>query len=264
MLIWFVVGAIVLSVIAFKYYGSNRGSDSFKLMKRLASQGDARAQINLAMMYYGGTDVRQDLAKAIEWAEKPARQGNAEALFVMGVMHTQKNDAKAFEFYLQSANQSYPSAQNMVGLAYKEGRGVQQDYAKALEWVQKAANQGYPSAQYELSLMHAKGIGVQQDNAKAFEWYLKSANQGNVQAQSNLGAMYDQGIGTQQNYAKAFEWYTRSANQGNAQAQFNLGRMYHFGKGVQQDDTKARDWLGKSCKNGFQDACTVYRLLPKK
>ena len=192
MLIWFVVGAIVLSVIAFKYYGRNRESDSFKLMEKLASQGDARAQINLAMMYYGGTGVRQDLLKAIEWAEKPARQGNAEALFVMGMMHTQKNDAKAFEFYLQSANQGYPSAQNMVGLSYKEGRGVQQ------------------------------------------------------------------------NYAKAFEWYTRSANQGNAQAQFNHSRMYHFGKGVQQDNAKARDWLGKSCKNGFQDACTVYRLLPKR
>ncbi|MGE6362164.1 tetratricopeptide repeat protein [Psychrobacter glacincola] len=228
MLIWFVVGAIALSVIAFKYYGRNRESDSFKLMERLASQGDARAQINLAMMYYGGTGVRQDLPKAIQWAEKPARQGNAEALFVMGMMHTQKNDTKAFEFYLQSANQ------------------------------------GYPSAQYELSLMYEKGIGVKQDNAKAFEWYLKSANQGNSQAQSNLGAMYDQGIGVQQDYAKAFEWYTRSASQGDARAQFNLGRMYHFGKGVQQDDAKARDWLGKSCKNGFQDACTIYRLLPKR
>lgn len=194
MLIWFVVGAIALSVIAFKYYGRNRESDSFKLMERLASQGDARAQINLAMMYYGGTGVRQDLPKAIQWAEKPARQGNAEALFVMGMMHTQKNDTKAFEFYLQSANQ------------------------------------GYPSAQYELSLMYEKG----------------------------------KGIGVQQDYAKAFEWYTRSASQGDARAQFNLGRMYHFGKGVQQDDAKARDWLGKSCKNGFQDACTIYRLLPKR
>ena len=194
MLIWFVVGAIALSVIAFKYYGRNRESDSFKLMERLASQGDARAQINLAMMYYGGTGVRQDLPKAIQWAEKPARQGNAEALFVMGMMHTQKNDTKAFEFYLQSANQ------------------------------------GYPSAQYELSLRYEKG----------------------------------KGIGVQQDYAKAFEWYTRSASQGDARAQFNLGRMYHFGKGVQQDDAKARDWLGKSCKNGFQDACTIYRLLPKR
>ncbi len=154
MLIWFVVGMIVLSIIIFKYYGKNRESDFFKLTKKLAHQGNPRDQINLAMMYYQGNGVHKDFTKAIEWAEKAAMQGSSDALFAMGIMYTNKNDLKAFESYLQSAIQGNINAKEMTGLMYKEGRGVKQDYTKAFEWIQKAAMQDHVIAQNQLGVMY--------------------------------------------------------------------------------------------------------------
>ena len=45
----------------------------------LASQGDARAQYNVAFMYYIGKGVPRDKEKAKEWLKKSAEQGYAEA-----------------------------------------------------------------------------------------------------------------------------------------------------------------------------------------
>lgn len=45
----------------------------------LASQGDARAQYNVAFMYYIGKGVPRDKEKAKEWLRKSAAQGYAEA-----------------------------------------------------------------------------------------------------------------------------------------------------------------------------------------
>ncbi|SNT70785.1 zinc-dependent peptidase [Psychrobacter sp. LV10R520-6] len=66
---------------------------------------------------------------------------------------------------------------------YEKGIGVQQDNAKAFEWYLKSANQGNAQAQSNLGAMYDQGIGVQQDYAEAFEWYTRSASQGDARAQ---------------------------------------------------------------------------------
>ncbi|KAF9111591.1 hypothetical protein BGX27_004681, partial [Mortierella sp. AM989] len=53
---------------------------------------------------------------------------------------------------------------------------------------QKAADQGNAIAQYNLGVMYRDGKGVSQDYFKAFELYQKAADQENAIAQSSLGA----------------------------------------------------------------------------
>lgn len=62
-------------------------------------------------MYSLGQGVRQDYAKAKEWYEKAALQGNEEAQFSLGVL-------------------------------YEEGAGVRQNKATAKEWFGKACDNG--------------------------------------------------------------------------------------------------------------------------
>jgi TPR repeat protein len=38
------------------------------------------------------------------------------------------------EWYLKAAEQGNATAQNMIGLLYNNGQGVQHDYTKAMEW----------------------------------------------------------------------------------------------------------------------------------
>ena len=69
-------------------------------------------------------------------------------------------------------------AQNNLGVIYKNGEGVPQDYEKAIEWYTKSAEQGYAEAQNNLGVMYDNGRGVPQDDKQAVYWYTKSAEQG--------------------------------------------------------------------------------------
>ena len=92
MLIWFIVGTLVVSIIAFMYSRNHRETEPFNLIKGLADKGSVRGQIDLAMMYYNGTNVRQDFTKAIEWAQKAANQGHARAQYELNLMREKGTD----------------------------------------------------------------------------------------------------------------------------------------------------------------------------
>ena len=70
------------------------------------------AQLSLGTCYYAGRGITKNYAKAVEWYQKAANQGN-------------------------------DAAQCLLGMCYQHGNGVTQNYAKAIEWYQKAARQGH-------------------------------------------------------------------------------------------------------------------------
>ncbi|KAI9329292.1 kinase-like domain-containing protein [Obelidium mucronatum] len=175
----------------------------------------------------------------------------------------------------QSGREADPSAQTKVGLMYKNGAGVPQDYSKAFEILSRAAARGNVVAQLNLGemyqhgqgvaqdylkameclgYMYHMGLGVAQDNSKAVEWYTCAAHQGNPAGQNSLGWMYRNGLGVAQDYSKAVEWYTRAANQGNIAGQNSLGYMFHYGQGVDQDYSKAAEWYTQAAKQGDPSA----------
>ena len=71
------------------------------------------------------------------------------------------------------------SAQINLGVIFRTGYGVAQDYAKAVKWYSKAAAQENANAQYSLGLMHFNGNGVVQDLVLAHLWFSLSADKGN-------------------------------------------------------------------------------------
>ena len=159
--------SLVLSVIAI--------ASDFSTTKKLAQQGNADAQLNLAGMYNYGEGVQQDYAKAIHWYLKAANQGNADAQFALGVTYflgdgVRQDSSKAIYWFLKAANQGHSNAQNLLGMMYSR-KGVHQDYAKAIHWYQKAANQGNTYAQFNLCMMYADGKGGRQSKIQAKKWY---------------------------------------------------------------------------------------------
>jgi len=79
--------------------------------RRLADQGEARAQSVMGVLYAYGEGVEQDFAEAAKWYRKAADQGNAKAQYHLGLM-------------------------------YAKGRSVPQDLVQALMWLDLAAAQG--------------------------------------------------------------------------------------------------------------------------
>jgi TPR repeat protein len=112
---------------------------ALRLLRPLAEQGDANAQIVLGAMYQEGLGAPQDYAQAEFWLCKAALQGGAMAQFFLGNM-------------------------------YYEGPGERQDYSQAAHWFRKAAAQGMAMAQFYLGDMYAEGQGVTQDFVLALMW----------------------------------------------------------------------------------------------
>lgn len=73
--------------------------------------------------------------------------------------------------------QGHPDAQFCLGMCYRDGEGVLQDYSEAAEWFSKAVNQGHSGAMINLGLMYLNGLGVPQNYPKAMELIAKGKTQ---------------------------------------------------------------------------------------
>ena len=104
-----------------------------ELYEQAADQGHEVAIKNLGVMYEHGQGVAQSYVKARDWNERAAEGGVAEAQYALG---------------------SYCSL----------GReGVAIDLPRARMWTEKAAAQGDAGAQSNLGIMYREGQGVAQD-----------------------------------------------------------------------------------------------------
>jgi TPR repeat protein len=111
----------------------------------------------------------------------------------MGVKHllgrgVPRNDAKAFYYFSQAAQDDDPFAQNELAYMYAAGKGTKRDYGKAFTYYQLAAEHHLASAQYNLGLLYWNGLGVGQNKIVAREWFQRSASQGFLPAKKMLAS----------------------------------------------------------------------------
>ncbi len=97
------------------------------------------------------------------------------------------------------------------------------NYPAAFEELWPAARSGNAEAEELIGVMYAMGLGVEQDDRRAFEWYLRSAMKGHAGAQSGVGWYYEVGRGLPSiDLVRAYMWYTLSAIGGDPDAAISL------------------------------------------
>lgn len=215
-----------------------------------ALEKDATEQLALGKMYLLGQFVSTNKAKALEWFQKAAIQGNSEAQLLLGILYSSgegipKDAGKAMEWFQEAAAQGNAKAQYGIGKLYLTGDGVSKDPNKAMEWFLKADAQNDAAAQYMLGFMHSSGEGTPKDITKAIEWYKKSAQNGYAEAQLLLGKIYLNGWGVPVDAGSAAFWFQQAGEKGNAEASFALSDMYFLGNGIAMDNEKALEWSRK-------------------
>ncbi len=93
------------------------------------------------------------------------------------------------------------------------------DYALAMTELLPAARSGNAEAEELIGVMYALGLGVERDETRAFEWYLRSAMKGHAGAQSGVGWYYEVGLGMPApDLVRAYMWYVLSAIGGDPDA----------------------------------------------
>lgn len=221
------------------------------LLRNLAENGDAGAQLQLGLAYQEGRyGLAPDPKAGLDWLARAADSG-----------------------------QSY--AADLVGTAYADGRGTTPDPAAAHRWWTLAARAGNAHAALRLGEQLAATAPRQ-----AERWLDQAAAQGNRQAARDLRTLYrrqgapanDRQPGTRpldviaarthsptlQAVAGAWDLLTRStaagqrtkpllrrARAGDPTAEFQLGLRYRDGAwGVARDPAQAAYWLQRAATDG--------------
>jgi TPR repeat protein len=68
---------------------------------------------------------------------------------------------------VKAAEQGSSDAMNDLGVYYKDGLGVDQNYTRAASWFRKGAELGNAFAKFNLALLHTSGLGVEIDLNKS-------------------------------------------------------------------------------------------------
>jgi hypothetical protein len=149
------------------------------LFLRGADRGDTFFIRNLGLLYQSAS-VAQDFTKARAWYEKAAVEGDARAMF-------------------------------NLGLLYANGQGVTQDYVKARDWYEKAADKGDALAMSALGSLYANGLGAPKDDTKARRWFEKAADNGDENAKVQLQKLRTSATAAAGRYAGALHLQEVSA-----------------------------------------------------
>lgn len=97
------------------------------------------------------------------------------------------------------------------------------EFTQAKELLWPAARSGNADAEELIGVMYAMGLGVERDDQRAFEWYLRSSLKGHPGAQSGIGWYYEVGRGMPApDLVRAYMWYTLSAIGGDPDAAISL------------------------------------------
>jgi TPR repeat protein len=92
-------------------------------------------------------------------------------------------------------------------------------FSEAREALWPAARSGNAEAEELIGVMYALGLGVEQDDQRAFEWYLRASMKGHPGAQSGVGWYYEVGRGiAAPDLVRAYMWYVLSAIGGDPDA----------------------------------------------
>ena len=109
------------------------------------AKGDAGAQYEVALRYFEGRGVAQDVRAAAEWLERSAGQGLAAAQFRLGGLYEKglgvTTDLEAARrYYLAAASAGHGKAMHNLAVLYAEGTERRPDYKAAAAWFRRAAN----------------------------------------------------------------------------------------------------------------------------
>jgi TPR repeat protein len=119
-----------------------------------------------------------------------------------------------FKMYSEAAKTGNTLAAYNLGVAYRDGLGVEPDPKQSLHWFEAAAAAGDDTAAFNIGAIYDEGVMVPEDNQMAIAWYDVAAKRGNKDAMINLGIMYEAGEGIKANPEAAVELYAQAATLG--------------------------------------------------
>ena len=228
---------------------------------------------NQGYCYYSGANgYPLNYNKALEFFEKAAGLGNADAMNYLGVMYQHgqnvvKSSSAAAGWYtkaIEADNRNAYAAHNLAGLYYN-GDGVPKNMVKAFQLYKASVDLGlgnttsvYPQSCYMAGLIM---MDYYKSLREAVPYFIDAAKHGNIaEAWHNLGWLCEQGamnVSKEDIRATALGFYKSAAELGFVQSMDAVGRIY---ASVQMLD-EARVWIKRAANEGYEPAKKRLKML---
>ncbi len=175
---------------AMSQYRAGNYAAALPLMRELAGQGIAAAQLTLGESYHAGHGGQADLNLAMQWFKRAAEANYVPAQISLaehyesGAGVVQDLDM-AERWFVKAATSKDGFAQLQLGLFYVR-LNTPSGFEQAAPALQAAAEKGLRDAQYFLARLYLDGKGVEADRALAMLWMSRASAQGHIAAQRFL------------------------------------------------------------------------------
>lgn len=238
-----------------------------ELYLQAAELGNSNAECRLGICCETGDGCAQDYVAAFEHYKRAAAMSNNPiALYRMAICYdkaigVEQNFARAYECYLQSAQNGCAEAMYETGLMCKFAKGTHKNADEAYKWFSKAAEKGISGAIYEVGNCHFEGFGAVRNYELALARYMDAfkIDPTNSKAALKIGICYLNGLGTKKNDAVAFEWFTTGAKLNSRTSLYMMGECYFYGVGTQQIRERAAECYDSSISH---DSDYAERTVP--
>jgi uncharacterized protein len=184
-------------------------------LRKAADQQFGLAIEDLGHCYRYGKGVRASYDEAIKHYKLAASLGTVPALVDLGEMFQEENGGM-----LVGTRGKFPA-----------------DHAEGLRCLREAAQKGDTWGMFGLGIAYEEGKGVDENLDEALVWYQKSASAGNIQGMIKSAQLLRQ----KRRFNEAIVWLRRGIEAGDSywRATMRLADMYEAGEGVPRDHNEA-------------------------
>jgi len=225
---------------------------AFELYKKAAAMGSADALFELAVCYYEGEIVEEDVTEALRCLVAAAIQGHPASNnwlgwnYEKGWMRCVQDPKMAFAFYTTAVAGGDPTAHHNLARFLDDGIAGERDTERAVALYLQAAEMEVPGAQCAMGTLYAGGLlGVPKDLKKAVTLYEAAAKNGDALAKGQLGTIYVNGIpGVEKNEKKGYSFYWLAVEEGEVGGNAkSLAKAYLHGGVLPADLAKSAQFL---------------------
>lgn len=244
--------ALMASIRMSESLSYHEGVETVSLLSRAYDGGFDPALLLLAQCYALGIGVDVSLRSARRYLLMAVDKKVPEAqqyLFNVPIEIASVSESEILQWTHQQAKAGSAAAMNWLGMLWRRGESIEQDFAMARYWYEQAASEGFAPAMSNLGALYEQGLGVPVDLAKAQALYQKAQIQGHERGAINLAVLL---VSQRREIARAVGLLQQYPE--NPRALFSLGQIYETGLLSDRSIDLARQYYSQAAELGYQKA----------
>lgn len=183
-----------------------------------------------------------------------------------GATFTKLRETHSLAAFEEAAANKDGKASALLGQAYYEGLGVEEDTARSADLFRQSCEADFPLGCVFHSFALSSGLGGKPEDAPgAVAALTKACDAGSPSGCNLLGVMYVKGEMVDANVSTAAGLFEKACKGGHAESCFNIGeQLLLSAKGDGADDPAALAMFNKACDGDYADGCHYAGLMYRK